>query len=291
MRRLITLLSLLMVLLAACAPAIPAGSGDPQEEPVDNPTEPPDAGESFDDVVQPDGPTNRLDAPIPALVWDEDPENVVISGTFCCGFVPQLAVTNYIPGVTIFGDGRIIWTVLDDQGGREVFVAQLSMDTLEALLTRIAEAGFFGWQDNYADLTVSDLAEQCLQVNLTGASKSVCEYNKGAPAAFHELYDYLAAGAEQTGEPFVPAAAYLTTESLGNDINLGDQQVSALDEATLGLSLAKAQEGVWIEGPALARLWQEVNAQTWLPVVEDGQAYFQLGLQIPGLSIVAPPQQ
>jgi hypothetical protein len=286
------LLSLLMVLVAACSPAVPAGSGNPQEEPMDNPTEPVDAGEEFDDVAQPEGPTARLDAPIPELIWDEDPETVVLSGTFCCGFVPRLAVTNYIPDFTIFGDGRMIWSIIDQNtGGRQVFTAQLSAETVESLLTRIAEAGFFGWQDNYADLSVSDLPEQCLQVNLVSVSKSVCEYHKGAPAAFHELYDYLAAGAEQAGEPYLPEAAYLTTESLGRDINLGDQRVSALDEAALGFSLTTAQEGLWIEGDALARLWEEVNAQPWLPVVEDGQSFFQLGLQIPDLSIVAPPAQ
>ncbi len=292
MRRIIILSSMLMILLAACAPAIPAGSGSPQEEPVDSPNEQLDAGERLDEVAEPAGPSTRLDAPIPELIWDEDPETVVLSGTFCCGFVPQLAVTNYIPDFTIFSDGRMIWSITDQNtGGRQVFTAQLSPENLENLLTRIGEAGFFGWQDNYADLTVSDLPEKCLQVNLTGISKSVCEYNKGAPAAFHELYDYMAAGAEQTGKPYVPEAAYLTTESLGSDINLGDQQVRALDEATLGLRLAEAQEGVWIEGDALAQLWEEVNTQPWFPVVEDGGAYFQLGLQIPNLSIVAPPAQ
>ena len=294
MRRTMILLSLLMILLAACAPAVPAGSDSPQEEPVNNPTEPIDVGEASDEVVQPQGPTNRQDAPAPEvdLIWDEDPSVVVISGTFCCGFVPQLLVTNYIPDFTVYGDGQMIWSITDPEtGGRQVFTTQLSPETLAGLLTRIQEAGFFGWQDNYADPTVTDLAEQCLQVNLAGTTKSVCEYHKGAPAAFHELYDYLAAGAEQTGDPYIPETAYLTTESLGRDVNLGDEQVSALDEAALGFSLTTAQEGLWIEGDALARLWEEVNARPWLPLVEESQTFFQLGLQIPGLSIVAPPAQ
>ncbi len=294
MRRFIILLSLMMVLLAACAPAIPAGSNNPQEEPVDNPVaqpaeEQPDPGERQSDGARTDGPAAPSNAPLPELIWDDAPENVVISATFCCGFAPRLAVTNYIPDATVFGDGRIIWTTIDETGGRQVFEAQLSPEALELLLSQVAEAGFFGWEDRYADLSIADAADQCIQVNLDSVSKSVCEYVKGAPEAFHELYEELTNGTGAEGKPFIPETAFLTVENLGSDLNLGDQKVNALDEATLGFTLEKAQQGVWIEGTALAQLWQEVNAKPWLPLVEDGQAFFQLGLQVPGLSSRSAP--
>jgi len=43
---------------------------------------------------------------------------------------------------------------------------------------------------------VTDLASQCLSVEVTGQSKTVCEYYKGAPEAFHKLYADITGGAK-----------------------------------------------------------------------------------------------
>src|SRR6185295_2367504 len=114
-------------------------------------------------------------------------------GTFCCGLVPITLVQNYIPDVQIWGDGRMVWTQSSSTGNqRRVLEAHLTPEQMTGVLQRAVNDGFFGWKDSYADYTVTDYPSQCLVITLTSTSKTVCEYFKGAPKAFHTLYAYLA---------------------------------------------------------------------------------------------------
>jgi hypothetical protein len=263
-----------------------------QDEPSGPPVVQQSPGESLSESLgnQEEGPPVVVE--LPPLVWEKDPQAVVISATFCCGFVPQLAVTNYIPEAQIWGDGRIVWVVQEDTGSRSVFQAQLAPEEVSALLEQIAGAGFFGWEARYGDFTVSDLADQCLQVNLESGSTAVCEYYKGAPQAFHELYDFITSGAGKRGGIYTPETGYLTVNELGPAVQAGPIDTSVdWDAAGLELSLDEVGDGVWIKGPALELAWQAVNARPWLPMVKNGDRLYEIGLQIPGLSREAPPAQ
>ncbi len=308
MRRIVIILIAAILILAACQPAPPAGTGPdgPGEsgqtigEPVDdqNPADegsgPPKVeqspGETLSDSLGSEGEGPPRVYEIPPLVWEKDPEEIVISATFCCGFVPRLAVTNYIPEAQIWGDGRIIWVEQEDTGFRSVFEARLAPEELAGLLEQIAEAGFFGWEPRYADLTVTDLADKCLQLNLESGATSVCEYHKGAPQAFHDLYDFITAGAGKRGSVYTPEIGYLTAQALGPATQAAPEDINLdWDAAQLSLALDKIGDGEWIKGETLDLAWDAVNARTWLPVVRSGDTLYEIGLQIPGLSLEAPP--
>lgn len=221
--------------------------------------------------------------------WNTDPAAVVVSATFCCGFTTPLAPLNYIPDVQVWGDGRIVWVERDDGGRRRVLEGRLAEADLAAALQRVVDAGFFGWQDRYADNRIADAAEQCLAVTLEGRSKRVCEYFAGAPDAFHALYDFLAAGAGAAGVDYLPETGYLISYPL-------DTQGRPVAEADLvwpaesaGLALAEVVDGAWVEGEALRLAWQAVNANLAGPFVQEGENYYEISLQIPGLSMIAPP--
>jgi hypothetical protein len=232
--------------------------------------------------------------PIPAqgqpgeVAWNPDPAAVIISASFCCGFVPEVVRLNYLADATVWGNGRIIWTEYAGQE-RQVWQGQLSPEQLRALLSQAQQAGFFNWEDRYADNTVADAAEKCLSIRLLDQSKQVCEYFKGAPEAFHQLYALVTAGAGANGAPYLPQRAYLTALPLpgGGSGFVADEQWSA---QTMGFSLSQATAGRWVEGPALQSAWQRVNRKWSNPLVQEESAYFQIALQLPGLSLLEPPQ-
>ena len=178
----------------------------------------------------------------------------------------------------------MIWVEQSGGGERRVLEGRLTTDELKALLQRIADDGFFGWTDNYADYSVTDMASQCLSVELTSESKSVCEYYKGTPKAFHELYAYLADGAGVTGTDYVPARGYLTAIPQA----YSGQPAPPVDlhwpAASLRFSLSEVVNGKWVEGEALELAWRVVNMKLWGGVVQDGDVYYQLTVQIPGVS-------
>lgn len=225
--------------------------------------------------------------------WDRSPDAEIISATFCCGFTTMLFVQNYIPAATVWGDGRIVWTAIDEDGKRSVWEGQLAADSIIGFVKDAAQEGFFNWKDLYEDRRVADAATKCLTISLLDLKKSVCEYFEGAPQAFHQLYDVVAEGAgAQNFGPYMPETGYLTAlEMTFEEPPTPDQIHADWDAASLNLSLADAANGVWVEGQALAAAWDIVNRNIWANVVHDNGRYFQLTLQIPGLSFTEPPAQ
>lgn len=227
--------------------------------------------------------------PRPEITWDSDPAAVVLQATNCCGFVPYEVALNYIPDATLWGDGRLVWVAYDPDGQRRVLEGRLAPDEQRAFLDRIAAAGFFGWNSNYGDYSVTDLASRCLAVRLTATRHQVCEYYRGAPAAFHALYTAAAQGAGAAGADFIPERGYVTAYPL-----------TGVDPAALtvrlwpsdaGFTLAEAQGGRWAEGAALRAAWEAVNAGYWSHALQDGETYYRLTVQVPGLSQSAPPEK
>lgn len=233
---------------------------------------------------------NTLVPPRPEISWDARPEALIVRGTFCCGLVPITLVQNYIPDVQIWGDGRMIWTQSSSTGNqRRVLEAHLTPEQMTDVLQRAVNDGFFGWKDSYADYTVTDYPSQCLTITLTSTSKTVCEYFKGAPKAFHTLYAYLANGAGQSGTDFVPTRGYLKSELQ----NYGGQPAPTINfhwpANSFGFSLSEATNGKWVEGEALAFAWHVVSENPWGEVIRDGEEYYQISVQILGVNQMEPP--
>ncbi|MGQ0600537.1 MAG: hypothetical protein ACT4QE_02430 [Anaerolineales bacterium] len=232
---------------------------------------------------------STLFPPRPEVKWDTDPQAMIIQVTFCCGFVPQEVALNYIPDATVWGDGRIVWVESGPNGERRVLEGRLSASALRELLQRAVNEGFFGWRDSYGDYSVTDLASQCLRVSLAGEAKSGCEYYRGAPQAFHSLYDDIASGAGVSGADYVPVRGFVTTYPL-EESDPGNGQVVQWPVEAAGFSLAEAQGGLWVEGEALAAAWEAVNANSWRGVMKDDDVLYSVTVQVPGLSQAEPPE-
>jgi hypothetical protein len=227
---------------------------------------------------------NTLLPPRPTVDWDRSAASVVLSATYCCGLVPQYYAENYLPDVLIFGDGRIVWVEDLEGGARRVNEGVLSEAELAALLQSVVDAGFFGWADNYANYNVTDLPNKCLHVRLAEASKSVCEYYEGAPAAFHTLYREAASGAGTPAAEFVPSEGRLSVFPTVASDNLTPEDYVVWDPAVAGISLSQVTPEQIIDGNALALAWRAVNRSSWTPLVREGDDYYYVVVGIPGLN-------
>ena len=279
---------ILAMILSACQPATPI-----QEETVAEPTRVAVSSDGValggDDATGQD--TADSAAPKPEIVWNHDPNTIIVSGTFCCGFTTPLVPLNYIPDFQIWGDGRYIWVVYtSDSSSRQVLIGQLSEEQLTSLLTKAVDGGFFGWEDRYANELVSDMADKCIAIHLESASKTVCEYYEGAPEYFHTLYNNLASGAGLKGTEFIPKRAFMIAYAYPKDVMRPISQDDILWPTDTLFPLSTAVEkGVWVEGDALLLAWQAVNADPWSGTVRDNEGFYNLTLQIPGVSMTQPP--
>lgn len=220
--------------------------------------------------------------------WNSAADNVVIRVTNFGGLMPEGFARNYIPELQVYGDGRAIWVDYKDNGSRAVLQGQLPPDELAGLLERIEASGFYGWDDRYENPLVMDAPEKCIQVNLIDRQKQVCEYVEGAPEAFHRLFDFLSLGAGIEGTAFVPSQAYVTSYAIGTT----DRPLSGMVlswEPVDGLTMPDLQSGQWLEGAGLQQLWQMTNAGPGGAVIQEGNTYYQLSVQITDVSLQAPP--
>jgi hypothetical protein len=291
MKKTLLLLGLfLLIVLVACQPAVQAGelqTGDTMPEATSEPKEVIHAQRPQQAV----GAENLADAPRPEVVWDTAPDALIVSATFCCGLTSPVMRLNYLPDAQIWGDGHMIWVEYDQDGSRRVLETVLTHEQLADLLQQVVDAGFFGMQDRYANNLVMDAADKCLTVNLESAQKTVCEYFQGAPQVFHDLYAMFASGAGVAGKDYMPTQGYLTAHPLES---IDKENVSRVDlqwdSKARGISLNTIVEsGTWVEGETLAQLWQTVNANPGGMIVQEGEQFYQISLQVPGLSMEAPP--
>jgi hypothetical protein len=266
----------LLLLLAACIPAQPGNSGTPAD---------PTPGDKGDVSVDEGGQVIEIPE---NLAWDLSPDAVVISAETIGGFVPVLYSTNALADARIWGDGRIIWVVSEDDGSRSVYEGRLSQEQLLAIVNQFDEAEFFDMQDRYANNLVADAPERCLRIQLLERTKQVCEYVEGAPVEFHELFGLVESGAGVEGDLYIPAQGFVKTYVLGQ---AGEQlsQADVLLEADSPFAMADYVQGAWAEGPVLAAAWEQVNLRPFGSVIQQGETYYQVSVQVPGLSLAPPP--
>ena len=197
---------------------------------------------------------------------------------------PEAAYRNRIPDAQVWGDGRIIWQTFNEDNVRQVWEGQLSEDDMAALLQTFADKGFWRLKEYYEPkVEVFDSSSTSLRVNLLAENKRVSEYHSGAPQQFHELVGLVTSGAGTTGQPYVPQTGMIAVYLLESADYLTDMEVPVWDAEKATTTLADLLDGR-IEGPALVQAWAVVNQQYWSPIVVEGDAYYEVHLEIPELT-------
>lgn len=228
--------------------------------------------------------------------WLHDPEVRIIRVTFCCSpLMSPAEETAYLPEAQVWGDGRIIW--VEHGPLQRVLVSSLSEEQMMGLLRHILEAGFFHWQDQYSsEFPPTDTPSRCIDIHMEVRSKQVCELEGGAPLAFEEIYMILTRGAGAEGKDYVPEVSYLSgfkvdeSSLRANGIPLPEPDLEWPME--LGISPAEAIQGIWIEGEPLARIWRAAMDNVFSsPIVVDESGAYGLVVQVPGVSLIEPPER
>lgn len=228
---------------------------------------------------------NTVAPPRPPLEWDTAADALIIEAYHAGGLAPQNYILNEIPLARVYGDGRIVW--VESEGlRRRIYQGTLTEAELRSLLTQFSDAGFFGWEPLYGPVNeVRDAGSLVLAVNLKSGRTQVVEYLEGAPPKFHALLDAVSSGAGVVGVEYTPTTAYLIALPA-----VGSPQPPSYiwPDAEVGFTLAEAVGGRYVEGQALALAWDIVNTDYLARVESDGRTY-QLAVQVPGISRVAPP--
>lgn len=100
----------------------------------------------------------------------------------CLGVCPVYSLTVYTDGTVVF-NGENHTTVEGEQ------TIQIDPDVVENLIAGFEEAGYFDWEDEYVEMTVSDLPYVTTSVTRDGETKTIRRYtgDTSAPLALPYL--------------------------------------------------------------------------------------------------------
>ena len=116
----------------------------------------------------------------------------------------------------------------------------------------------------------------------------MCEYYRGAPPEFHDLYGYIASGMGKVGKNYLPERGYLTAFPTESPLTSSAVTHHIWPSNQLGIFLRDATEGIWVEGDALELAWTIVNSNVWSTPIEESGLFYHLALQIPGITMADP---
>jgi uncharacterized protein DUF6438 len=141
-------------------------------------------------------------AVFPAAAQDDE-SVITLERTPCFGACPIYAVTIHADGSVEY-DGKRFVDVTGEQ------TANIGAEAFDELMQVIENAGYFDWDDEYTDLTVTDASTVTTTVTRDGETKTIRHYlgDGSAPLglSFLENWIDMAAGTQQwTGaKPYIP---------------------------------------------------------------------------------------
>jgi hypothetical protein len=261
MRQLVVLLSLLFV-LAAC-----------QNTPAENPAD----GQTAAEIIQ----------------WNRDAYHIVFRAEIVGGEdADAIYRLNEVPPCTIYGDGRLVW--LQGAGGTgltQVLFDYLNDDLLTNFIWVMAiEGKIYDYGEGFPrELPSSQVpVYEKLTVEVNGRKHVTDGFAQWPDRYYTNILDRCQTTA-QTPRIFEPKAGWLSVQAVPYNPNV---PAVVWDATAAGLSMndiSGAQEKRWIEGNNVRALWRVLRENSPDIQFNENEVYYQIALQIPGVTIDSPP--
>lgn len=225
----------------------------------------------------------------PNLVqWDRSPQTVIFRADVIGGDSAFLA-RNAVPNCTIYGDNRMVWVnelgpfqieVLEDRlpdGAISAFIQYLTVNeriyTFEAGMPTV-QAQSFG---------LKPVVETVL-VNVSGAEHHADSLSDWDDQWFSRVLDACKRLA-QAPVLVQPTGGWLAAQPVSYDM----QKPLVIWDADVPLADAPADAPLWFSGDKAAQLWTTLHSLPSNVIFQDGDAYYEVALQVPGITRDAPP--
>lgn len=266
MRRLLTLLALIGI-LSACQVFGGGGSA-------------PTGGEAN---AAPDNP----------IQWDRDPNTVVFRAEVVGGEYEDAFFTrNEVPYCTIYGDNRIVWTVESASSDAQVLIDRLTDEQIQSFVGALTVEMRFYTFDAQADFqppTNPSPVVEVMTLNVNGKEHKTDAFGNWPPDFFQDVL-LLCRSLSQAPVEYLPDAAWVSAQAV--DFNSYAPMISWDGEAA-GLvlkDLAESGERQWVEGRITQILWRLLRRSGLDAQFAEGDAQYQVAVEVPGINKSAPPK-
>ena len=96
-------------------------------------------------------------------------------------------ITNSIPPCTLWGDGRVVWTTRDDSGAEAVLEARIDEVTMRGFLEDIINRGFYDWEDEMIPPSTVDPVIESITISLYDEVRTVRRYSNWPQNSFARI--------------------------------------------------------------------------------------------------------
>jgi len=220
--------------------------------------------------------------------WDHNPQTIVFRADIVGG-ESDFQARNDVPNCTIYGDNRIVWVntlgpsqiqVLEDRlpdVGINEFSQYLAVN--ERIYTYDAKL-----KEIQAQADVNPVVET-VQINVNDLPHSADSFGGWDADWFPRV---LSACQHLGQEPVLvaPSSGWISAQSVPFSM---EPPVATWNAQTMGLSLSSVTGATkWISGAGATSLWTTIHSLPSNLIFEDGSNYYQVALQVPGITRDAP---
>lgn len=222
------------------------------------------------------------------VTWSRDPNFVLFRAEISGGEDPFQG-RNTVPDCTIFGDNRIVWTT--DNGDGNALEDRLSDQSISTFIQYLAvNERIYTFTEK-----LPDLAEQYDTVPVVErvliAVNDITHTADGLGGMESGWYDRVLTACQSLGVAPVliaPQSGWLTTQEVPYAM---EPPLVVWNSTLTGISLGNYTSDTpgWVTGAGVAELWQRIHALPFNSLYQDGERYFHVALQVPGVTRASPP--
>ncbi len=200
-------------------------------------------------------------------------------------------ITNSIPPCTLWGDGRVVWTTRDDSGAEAVLEARIDEVTMRGFLEDIINRGFYDWEDEMIPPSTVDPVIESITISLYDEVRTVRRYSNWPQNSFARI---LANCQTLSDQPVLvqPTAGWISAYPIPRDTMAPSWPWPA--NAPFALQeLTENGESRWLEGSLATEVWLSAREDRGdIQVIERNDAAYQVAIAVPGYSRDAalPPE-
>lgn len=215
--------------------------------------------------------------------WDRDANAVVVRLDSVPTYESSAFLLNSVPPCTLWGDGRLVWSVSDSSGGEQILEARLADDAaIRSFLESIIARGFYDWEDELLP-PANDPVVETVTVSLYSETRTVRRYSVWPQNSFARILEDCR-NLSATPVLVMPDAGWISAYEVPEDPAAPIWLWPSDAPFTLS-ELARNGEARWLEGPLATRVWQSIREDPGnTQIIERNGDTFQVAIVVPGFS-------
>lgn len=225
----------------------------------------------------------------PGLInWDRNPSSIVFQADVVGG--PQdITRMSEVPICTIYGDNRVVWVNELDAFHVEIlydFVDDVVIGDFIAYLT--VQERIYTYDAHAAEQTSGGVEPVVETVTIiVNEQMHTADAFSGWDSEWFSRVARACKGISQSPILFEPSGAWLTAQTA--DYNISVPTVNWDGQSLILADVATSGQPQWIDGAEMLTVWNYLNTLPSNLLFLQNNVFYQIALQVPGISRTSPP--